>query len=87
MSLWRGVGGAEAAALAHELSKELGEGHALSGRKFRVVARRQDCGDVAFDFVPGGLCIVHLRYEGAAEPGGPTFEFVAELPEETTRPS
>ena len=76
MSTWRTVSGVEAARLEEELAREVSSGHALWGRACRAVARRDDRDDVAYEAIPGGLCVVHLTYAAESDPHWPEFVFV-----------
>ena len=81
MSLWRSVTGAEATRLDTS-SREVAPGHALRGRTWRALARRDDRDDVAYDVTPGGLCVAHLTYAAETDPRWPAFAFVETLPED-----
>ncbi|MBI2393248.1 MAG: hypothetical protein HYV09_26925 [Deltaproteobacteria bacterium] len=76
MSSWRAVTGSEAAKLEQQLAREATPGHPLHGRVFRAVARRLDRDDVAFEIMPGGLCVVHLTWAQPTDARWPRFEFV-----------
>jgi len=82
LSRWRPLNDPEAAQLAAELGRELVDGHPLHGREARVVARRDDCDDVAFEVEGAGLCVVHLTWTGPGDPRWPRFEIVVRLPED-----
>lgn len=64
---WRAVVGEERAALERELSRELPEGHVVSGKAVQAIARRADCDDVLFEVAGVGFAVVHLTWRRARE--------------------
>jgi hypothetical protein len=82
MPPWRNLEEREATLVGQELLRELAEGHPLSGRRARAVARRDDCDDVAFDIEGAGLCVVHLTWAKEPDARWPGFEFVQSLPDD-----
>jgi len=70
--------------LEEELAREVGEGHRLSGRKLRAVARRSDCDDVLF--VGDNLAaVVHLTWTNETSPDRPAAEIFPSMREWAAR--
>ncbi|MEQ8245993.1 hypothetical protein [Fulvivirga sp.] len=56
--------------LKEELNKELSISHPLSGKKFEILAKRQDNDDVLVKTDNGQLWVVHLTWSGQEEKKG-----------------
>jgi hypothetical protein len=81
---WRAVADTEAAALLHELGRELHASHPLHRRTACVLGRCIDCDDVLYVLEePYGLAVVHHTYAGTVpeRPPFPATRFYATIDE------
>lgn len=60
--------------LVDELRREVVSGHVLFGVPVRVLARRQDCDDILFQFLDGTgrVAKVHLTWQQESDPSWPS---------------